>query len=135
MAAEITIEFDFCGGRGNLAASKRGGSGVIYVVVVNECRGRSDSRRRVGRRSPSRLAFGTEVRERSSPSINGDHVHDGIPVKGVHGEIRIVYGGICGRETGAVQVGFRADGQSLQIHFQAAINGPLKCAYSELWQD
>ena len=68
-SADVTIELDFCGGRGNLTLSECGGSGIIYVVVVNECRGRGDSPWGVRCRSPARLAFGAEVRERSGPGV------------------------------------------------------------------
>ena len=53
----------------------------------------------------------------------------------VYGEFRIVHGRVSGSKTGALQVGFRADGLGLQIHFQAAIDGSPESADSKLWQD
>src|SRR6202047_3822647 len=110
MASEVTVEVNFCGGRGDLALREGGRPCVIYIVVGNVRGGGNDFGRGVCGRRPAGMACGAEVRKCAGPRIRGVHIPDGIPMQSIYGKTRIVYGSVRSIQAGTVQMSVGSHG-------------------------
>ena len=121
--------------RSDFAFGEGDGVRVIDVIEMNKRTDGDHAGIENGRRSPTGIALGAEMPKVGNPGVDGDDVDVAFPAESADGETLVIHGGERVGKAGLMKVGLGAEGERLQIHFDAAIEGAFESADVKIRHD